>query len=260
MDKAPKGNVKWIIIGSIVFIIAILVAVGPMLTMKYMRAKWGADKHYKTSALLINVSGELKKANNNEYYLKGDNGLFYVLEDLKQDVSNRVNEKCSIIGKFREAKNQETIDGNPVRLFVGIEKLIFRDSEGKEVESVDNVKRENEKENIDLKEKSLKKARLRVEANTILNKPVLFDVVKGKVVSFNRKDLKGKEYTAFVLVDEFGDNYMLYKGGKNLSSLENQDIVVLGREIIPPANLPLVVDETTFEIYEVYDYQYNKIM
>ena len=234
MDKAPKGNIKWIIIGSIVFIIAILVAVGPMLTMKYMRAKWGTERHYKTSALLINVSGELKKSNNNEYYLKGDNGLFYVLEGIKQDVSKHIDEKCSIIGKFREAKNQETIDGNPVRLFVGIEKLIFRDS-GEEI--VDNDKKEVEKENVNVKEKSLKKARLRVETNTILNKPILFDVIKGNVVSFNRKDLKGKDYIAFVLVDEFGDNYMLYKKGKDLSFLENQNIICLGREIIPPENL-----------------------
>lgn len=256
MDKAPKKNIKWIIIGSIIFIIAIFVAVGPMLTMKYMRAKWGSDKHYKTSALLINVAGELKKTGDNTYYLKGDNGLYYVLEDIKQDVSGHVDEKCSIIGKFREAKNNETIDGKPVRLFVGIEKFIFKDSDEDTVTDVDYDK----KESISLKEKSLGKARIRVEANTILNKPILFDVVKGRVVSFERKDLKGKEYIAFVLVDEFGDNYMLYKKGKDLSALENQNIICLGREIIPPENLPLVVDETTFEIYEVYDYKYNKIM
>ena len=52
---------------------------------------------------------------------------------------------------------------------------------------------------------------------------------------------------------------MLYKKGKDLSSLENKEIIVLGREILPPLNMPLVVDETTFEIYEVYDIDLKKL-
>ena len=262
MEKAPKKNTKWIIIGSIVFILAILVAVGPMLIMKYMRTKWGTVRHYTTSALLINVAGELKKTADNNYYVKGDNGAFYALENIEQDISNYVDGKCSIIGKFREAKNGETVDGNPVRLFVGIKQIVFKDDTGKIVDRLetDSDKKVSEKKQIDVKEKSLKKAQLRVKANTILNKPILFDVIEGKVVSFNRTDLNGVAYTAYVLVDEFGDNYMLYKKGKDFSSLENKDIVCLGREIKPPNNFPLVVDETTFEIYEIYDTQYNKLM
>ncbi len=266
MEKSNK-NTKWIILGSIVFVLAILVAVGPMMVMKYMRAKWESGKHYQTSALLMSVSGELKKSSSeNAYYLRGENGLFYVLEEIKQDISGNIGESCSVIGEFREAKNKETIDGNPVRLFMGVKKIVFKNST---YDSKDNVNIDTENKTSDamnkettvsVEEKSLKKARLRVEANTRLSKPILFDVVKGNVVSFNRKDLNGKEYTAFVLVDEFSDNYMLYKGGKDLSSLANKDVIVLGREILPPSGYPLVVDETTFEIYEVYDVNYNKIM
>ena len=58
---------------------------------------------------------------------------------------------------------------------------------------------------------------------------------------------------------EFNDNYMLYKKGKDLSFLSGKEIVVLGREIIPPSNMYLVVDESTFEIYEVYDTDYNRL-
>ena len=268
MEKTNK-NTKWIIVGSIVFILAILVAVGPMMVMKYMRAKWESNKHYQTSALLMSVSGELKKSADSKYYLKGENGFFYVLEGIEQDISGNVDESCSVIGEFREAKNNETIDGNPVRLFMGVRKIVFKnttddlnsDSNDIEENKIDNIDTTtSEDTTVSMREKSLKKARLRVEANTILNKPILFDVIKGNVVAFNRKDLNDKDYTAFVLVDEFSDNYMLYKGGKDLSSLEGKDVIVLGREILPPKNFPLVVDETTFEIYEVYDINYNKLM
>ncbi len=260
MEKSNKST-KWIIIGSIVVILAILVAVGPMIVMKYMRNKWESNKHYQTTALLMNVSGSLKKASNGVYYLKGNNRLFYVLEGIQEDVSEHVDENCSVIGEFREAKNNETIDGNPVRLFIGVKKLIFKDTGETVGTGIEQSQlADGDKETVTMREKSLKRAKLRVEANTILNKPILFDVIKGNVVAFNRKDLNDKDYTAFVLVDEFSDNYMLYKGGKDLSSLENKNIIVLGREIIPPKNFPLVVDETTFEIYEVYDINYNKLM
>ncbi len=270
MEKTKK-NTKWIVIGIVVFILAILVAIGPMMVMKYMRAKWESSKHYQTSTLLMNISGELKKASNDVYYIKGSNGLFYVLEEVAQDISEHIDEECSVIGKFREAKNKETIDGNPVRLFIGVKKITFKNSGedlSQTLQKTDEELKEQSAENVNdlgkeivtIKEKSLKRAKLRVEVNTILSKPILFDVIKGNVVSFNRKDLNDKEYVAFVLVDEFGDNYMLYKGNKDLSLLENKDIIVLGREIIPPKNFPLVVDETTFEIYEVYDVNYNKIM
>ncbi len=260
MEKSNK-NTKWIVIGCIVFVLAILVAVAPIVVMKYMRTKWESNKHYQTSALLMNVSGELKKDSNDVYYLKGNNGLFYVLEGVEQDVSDNINANCSVIGEFREAKNKETVDGNPVRLFIGVKKLTFKDSG----ESIGNAfekgsSTEGDKEPVNMEEKSLQRAKLRVEVNTRLNKPILFDVIKGNVVSFNRRDLNGKEYTAYVLVDKFSDNYMLYKGETDLSALENKDVVVLGREIIPPNNFPLVVDETTFEIYEVYDTNYNKLM
>ncbi|MBR4632483.1 MAG: hypothetical protein IKO48_04100 [Elusimicrobia bacterium] len=259
MDKTNSKNTKWVVIGSIIFIVAILFAVGPFLVTKYMRAKWQDGPKYKVSNMLMNVSGELKISADKVYYLKGDNGLFYVLEDVKQDISEHNNEKCSVVGKFRQALNDETIDGNPVRLFIGVDRLVFKDSDLVLDNSEGNIS-DNSKADIDIKEKSLKKAQLRVEANARLNKKLLFDVVKGKVSSVKRVDNNNKEYTAFVLTDEFGDNYMLYKGGKDLSKLENNEIIVLGREIIPPSKYPLIVDETTFEIYEVYDINYNKLM
>ena len=259
MDKTNGKNTKWVIIGSIIFIAAILFAVGPFLVTKYMRAKWQNGPKYKVSNMLMNVSGELKISADKVYYLKGDNGLFYVLEDVKQDISEYNNEKCSVVGKFRQALNDETIDGNPVRLFIGVDRISFKDNGFILNNNEGNVK-DKDKVDINIKEKTLKKAQLRVEANARLNKKLLFDVIKGNVSSIKRVDRNNKDYTAFVLTDEFGDNYMLYKKGKDLSSLENKEIICLGREIIPPSNFPLIVDETTFELYEVYDPKYNKLM
>ena len=259
MDTKSKKSAKWIILGSIVLIVAILLAVGPGLFMKYMRAKWQDGHKYKVSTLKMQVKGVIKKANDGIVYLKGDNNLFYILENLPRGIDDKIEQECSVIGAFRQANNNETVDGNSVRLFITVEDLIFKNSEL-------NVKKEDkeDKEIIDinnrLKEKYRKKAELRLKANTILNKPILFDVIKGSVSGLERKTLDGKDYTAYVLTDEFGDRYALYKKGKDLKNLEGREIIVLGREVLPEKNVALFVDETTFELYEVYDEQYNKLM
>ncbi|WP_372519766.1 hypothetical protein [Candidatus Ruminimicrobiellum ovillum] len=258
MEKTNK-NAKWIVIGSIIFILAILIAVCPILVTKYMRAKWQDGPRYKVSTLLMNVSGKLNISNDNKYYVKGDNGLFYVLENIEQDYSEKINSQCDVIGSFRQAINNETVDGNPVRLFISVQKIDFPDNENLEVENIEEESNDENKEAL-AKEKALQKAKLRLAVNVGLEKSILFDVIKGNVSSVNRKDMKGEDFVALVLKDDFGDSYMLYKKGKDLSSLQDKRIIVLGREIIPPSNFPLIVDETTFEIYEVYDLDFNKLI
>lgn len=269
-------NTGWIILGSVVLVLAVLIMVGPIMVKKYMRAKWQEAPHYQTKELLMNVSGTISISSDKQVYLKGDNGLFYVLEGVEQDVSDKVDTECSIIGAFRQAKDGDTVDGNPVRLFIKVQKLVFPNSSDSDidstvdstaessdvssVDSVDTVKSVSDMVKISAEEKSLKKAKLRVEANIRLNKPILFDVIKGSVTAVDRKYRDGKEYSALILKDELGDNYMLYKKGKDLSKFAGKEVIVLGREILPPSNVFLVVDETTFEIYEVYDENYNKLM
>ena len=255
MNTSPNKNTKWIIIGTIVFVLALLIAVGPILFFKYMRAKWENTPKYKVSNLIMTVSGQIQKSNDNIFYLLGDNKQYYVLENFSKDLSDKTGEKCSVMGTFRLPKNEDQIDGHSVRLFLSPTQIKFVD------DVLENAKLDvGEKKVENIKEKAVKKAKFRIEVNTRLNKPILFDVIKGKVAPINRKTLDGKDMIAFVLKDEYGDNYMLYKKNKDLSSLENKEIICLGREIIPPSNFPLVVDETTFELFEVYDTDYNKLM
>lgn len=261
MSQDKKSNVKWIVIGSIIFILAILVAVGPFLLKKYMVTKWQTSGHYRTVNVMMNVNGTFKMAENTPYLL-GDNGKYYVLENLKLDnLQEYIDSRCSIIGEVRKPKNNETVAGNPVRLFVEVEKFIIDGVNllNKETDASGVVEEEN-KQDDKVVNKSLRRTQLRVEANTILNKPILFDVIKGKVSSFTTKTTDAGEVTFVVLTDEFNDKYALYKKGKDFSSLEGKDVVCLGREILTPKEIPLIVDITTFEIYEVYDNQYNKLM
>ncbi len=255
MTTPSNRNVKWIIIGSIILVLAILIAVAPILVTKYMRSKWENSPNYKVSHLLMNVSGILQKAQDSTLYIKGNNNLYYVLEDVKENVDDKVGAKCTVIGKMRKPAEDEMVDGNPVRLFIGVNKLMFPG----DTFVVDN-EQPSENEDNDIKDKVIKKAKLRVEINTKLNKPIMFDVTKGKVSSETIKDNNNNDIVVYVLVDDFGDKYMLYKKGADLSVLENKEVACLGREILPPNNMPLIVDQTTFEIYEVYDANYNRLI
>lgn len=260
MSQNKKSNVKWIVIGCVILILAILFAVGPFLVKKYMVTKWQNAGQYKVVDVMMNVSGTLKLSDNKPY-LFGNNNMYYVLENLNLDnLQDYVDKECSVIGRIKKPQNNETIAGNPVRLFIDVDKfvvdgvnLLSKNSEAIESEN----KQEEEQQQV--ANKSLKKAQLRVQVNTILNEPILFDVIKGKVSKFTTETLNDGEVSLIILTDEFNDKYALYKKGKDFSYLENKEVICLGREILTPKELPLIVDITTFEIFEVYDYQYNKI-
>ncbi len=258
MGTSSKKNIKWIILGCVVVVIALLVAFMPIIFSRYMRTKWETTDRFKVNALLMNVSGTLQQSSDKkQIYLKGDNGLFYVLEGVNDNLEDKIGKSCSVLGKFRKPEKEETVDGNTVRLFIGVNKIVFEDKST----YPSNINENNLDKNVsDIEEKSLKKLRLRVEVNSKLNKQVLFDVIKGKVEPKSRKDLNKENVVAYVLRDEFGDSYSLYKKDANLTDLAGKEIIVLGREILPPKNMPLVFDELSFEIYEVYDENYNKLM
>ena len=62
------------------------------------------------------------------------------------------------------------------------------------------------------------------------------------------------------MTDDFNDRYMLYKEKTDLSVLENKEVACLGRQIMTPDKNFAVVDEIVFEIYEVYNANYKKLI
>ena len=256
-NKNSKST-KWIIFGVIVFILAVLVAVGPILVTKYMRNKWENSPKYKTSYILINVNGTLKKSARNEIYLAGDNKMFYMVENISEDdINNNLEKKISLTGKMKVPESDVTVDGHPVRLFISVEKI--ENGEQQEVAANEQSDEALQAAADAEEEKTLKKNKIRVLVNAALDKPVLFDVTRGTLTLEDRKTLKGDTKTVPILVDEFGDKVMLV-GKDKIKNFANQKIVCLGRELPSADGMPAVVGETVFEIYEIYDSDYKKLL
>ncbi|WP_413854416.1 hypothetical protein [Candidatus Ruminimicrobium bovinum] len=263
MDKKNK----WIIFGVVIFILAVLVAVGPILVTKYMRNKWQNSPKYKTSYVLFNVNGTLKLSSQGEVYLAGDNKMFYIIEDIsEEDKNNNLEHKVSVTGKMKMPEGDVTVDGNPVRLYISVEKIVNLEKT-ENIEQSEQVNSNNEeKVNLDSsvdvdveQEKALKKSKIRIMVNAALNKSLLFDVTRGTLALENRKTLKGDMKEVAILNDEFGDKVMLI-GKDKIKNFANQKIICLGRELPFVDDMPTVVGETIFEIYEVYDSDYNKLI
>ena len=255
METNKNKSKKFMIFGVIIFILAVLVAVGPILVTKYMRNKWENAPKYKTSYILINVSGTLKMSSRNELYLAGDNKMFYIIENMSQDdINDNLGKKVTITGKMKMPEGDVTVDGNPVRLYISVEKIGNEETlAGKEPDNTLNSVVASEQEKI------LKKNRIRVLVNAALDKSILFDVTRGTLSLEERNTLNGDTKTVPILIDEFGDKVMLV-GKDKVKDFANQKIVCLGRELPSAKDMPTVVGETVFEIYEIYDSDYNKLM
>jgi len=252
-----KNNKKWIIFGSVIFILAVLVAVGPILVTKYMRNKWQNSPKYKTSDILLNVTGTLKLSSRGEVYLAGDNKMFYIIENIsKDDLDSNLEKKVSVTGKMKMPEGDITVDANPVRLYISVKKIEpLEQAFTQEKQTAPDIETSIKSE----QEMILKKNKIRIMVNAVLDKPILFDVTRGTLVLENRKTLKGNIKEIAVLNDEFGDKVILL-GKDKIKNFVNKKIVCLGREVANAGDVPISAGETVFEIYEVYDSDYNKIL
>jgi hypothetical protein len=132
MESSKKSNRKWIIFGTIIAVLALLVAIGPVLVTKYMRNKYMKNNSNGVrSELMIKVKGVIKQSSDEKtIYLAGENGLFYVLfGEQTDDLLKNVNQTATVFGNMYEPVKDEQIEGNPVRLRINVVNAGYPDLE-----------------------------------------------------------------------------------------------------------------------------------
>jgi len=255
MDTAPEKNKKKFIFGSIILFLALLIAFGPVMVAKYVRNKDAKlAQELKKTYMKMKVKGTLKISTDGKLYLHGENQKIYlIIGDLTGELKAKVNQTATIFGPMVQALGAK-IDGNGVRMIISVEKYGLPD-----IDFALNPKMSDE-EIAKMKEKLSKRKAFVDEANLKLKKRVRYAAVKGSISVENRKTLDGQDKQEFILTDEFGDKFVLYDKNMRLQKFEGNNVICLGRETLPQANMPLVIDEVTFEIYEMYDFDYKRLI
>jgi hypothetical protein len=133
--KIPSTNTKkkWIVLGIIIAVVAILVAVGPVIIAKYMRSSKSKSIQdsitSSTAEFMIKVKGVIKEDRAKKLvYLKGDNGLYYILVgDKLEQIKKSLNKRATVFGNIlapeellEEAAEKTTIEGNSVRMRISV--------------------------------------------------------------------------------------------------------------------------------------------
>jgi hypothetical protein len=131
MEPSTNTKKKWVILGIIIAVLAILVAVGPVIISKYMRSSkpMQGTISSSTAEFMIKVKGVIKEDTAKELlYLKGDNGLYYILSsDDPDQIKSNLNKHATIFGNILAPKNEaeqvNIIDGNSVRMSIEVVKI-----------------------------------------------------------------------------------------------------------------------------------------
>jgi hypothetical protein len=239
MEPSKKSNKKWIIFGTIIASLALLIAIGPILVSKYMRAH---PKVVRTE-LMIKVNGIIKQAENKTIFLEGDNGRYYVLFGNKTDaLLKSLNSSASVFGNIYEPVEGEMIENNPVRMRINVVNFTL---------SNEPVNPERSAEVEKLKIKIENKAKTKKEIAQKLNTQPNFEFIKGII---NKETRNATDI--YMIKDEYGDSYILL-GAKD--SMLEKELLIIGRLTLPRDNYPIKQDELMFNILEVYDSEYNKV-
>jgi hypothetical protein len=108
-----------VIFGGIIVVLALLILIGPVIIARYMTK----PKPVQTADFMIKVSGTIQK-DENTLYLKGSNGLYYVLlGDKTAELTASLNKEVTVFGTMYEPKEDEKVAGNPIRFKIGVVKF-----------------------------------------------------------------------------------------------------------------------------------------
>ncbi len=118
MDPLKKGRKKWLIPGVItVAVLAVLLLFGPVIITRYMNNK---TPDIPQADFMMKVKGTIKSSNNT-VYLKGDNGLYYILiGDRLDELSKNLDKAATVFGNMYTPEEGEKVDGNPVRMKIEV--------------------------------------------------------------------------------------------------------------------------------------------
>ena len=254
MDNvSQKKSKKWIVYTSIIVLLALLFAFGPIFFARYMRSK-NIDMAQKLNTVKtrLKVKGTLSLSEDNKLYLLGNNSNIYlIIGPFVDELSGHIGEEATIMGPIESATGKQ-INGENVRFTVIVDKYAIPDFD------VDILS--EEQKNI-LNDKINKRRQFVDEINAKLKKMVRFDVIKGKI-ELEKKNVDGVENSFKIIKDQFDDTYVLLgrTDAIGLSFDDNLDkvVVCLGKTTIIE-NIPLSKDEVFFEVFEIYDENLKKI-
>jgi hypothetical protein len=128
MEPSINKKKKWIVFGVVIAVLAVLVAVGPVLVTKHMKS----SQKPPVVEFMIKVKGTIQKqvadtSNKTDIiYLKGDNGLYYILVGNKlSNLSANIGKSVTVFGNIMVPEGPEDIkvNGKPVRMRIGVEKF-----------------------------------------------------------------------------------------------------------------------------------------
>lgn len=254
MDNvSQKKSKKWIVYTSIIVLLALLFAFGPIFFARYMRNKdIDMAQKVQTPKTKLKVKGTLNLSEDNKLYLLGNNSNIYlIVGPFVDELSGHIGELVTIMGPLRSGKDQK-IDGQDVRFVVMVDKYGIPDLD------TDNL---SEEQKIALNNKINNRRQFVDEINAKLKKSVRFDVIKG-TIELESKTINGNERRFQVIRDEFNDMYVLLGSNGNIASALDSNVgktvICIGKTTIVNG-IPLTKDEVFFDVLEIYDENLKKI-
>jgi hypothetical protein len=247
METPQKKNKKWVFFAGIVAVLALAVAIGPILVAKHMRAKYAKTVRIKTSNMMIKVKGTIE-ISGDTVYLKGDNAKIYLLlGDQLNEIKKNVGETATIFGDMAHSEIP-TINGEQVRLAIYVTKFGLPD-----LPSFSGSLSDAESER--LRQRADEKLEYRDSILTRLKKmdDVRLEVAGGVITHQTREvseDLK-RQYS--ILTDKWGDKYvLLVANGSFTFPDDGAEYIALGKVAIPSKNYPIKKDEVMFVVEGFY--------
>lgn len=254
MDNvSQKKSKKWIVYTSIIVLLALLFAFGPIFFARYMRNKdIDMAQKLRTVKTKLKVKGTLNLSEDNKLYLLGTNSSIYlIIGPFVDELSEHIGELVTIMGPIESATGKQ-INGEDVRFTVIVDKYGIPDLD------TDNL---SDEQKIALNNKINNRRQFVDEINAKLKKTVRYDVVKG-TIEVEKKSINGVEYNFEIVKDMFDDAYVLLGNNDNIASdiVSNvgKVVICLGKTTIIDG-IPLTKDEVFFEVFEIYDENLKKI-